>query len=222
MWPPISMVSPIARNFPTITDPARIGELLRAIDGYYGHPPTALALKLAAYVFARPGELRQAAWTEFELDAAIWRIPLERMKSRELDLVPLATQALTILRDLQFLTGSGRLLFPWVRTPERPISNNTLNAALRRLGYSAEEIVAHGFRSMASTCLNEQGWNPDLIELQLAHAERNQVRAAYNRAQRVEERRKMMQAWADYLDRLRSSGKSAREPVARDAAFVRR
>ena len=214
--------SPIARNFPTITDPARIGELLRAIDGYCGHPPTALALKLAPYVFVRPGELRQAAWTEFELDAGVWRIPRERMKSRELHLVPLATQALTILRDLQPLTGSGRLLFPSVRTPERPISNNTLNAALRRLGYSADEIVAHGFRSMASTCLNEQGWHPDLIELQLAHAERNQVRAAYNRAQRVEERRKMMQAWADYLDRLRSNGKSSRQRVASDAALVRR
>ena len=132
------------------------------------------------------------------------------MKAREAHLVPLSTQALRILRDLRPVTGDGRLVFPSLRSRERPISNNTLNAALRRLGYSTDEMVAHGFRSMASTCLNEQGWHPDLIELQLAHAERNQVRAAYNRAQRLEERRTMMQAWADYLDRLRcADGRAA-------------
>ena len=132
------------------------------------------------------------------------------MKAREAHLVPLSTQALRILRDLRPVTGDGRLVFPSLRSRERPISNNTLNAALRRLGYSTDEMVAHGFRSMASTCLNERGWHPDLIELQLAHAERNQVRAAYNRAQRLEERRTMMQAWADYLDRLRcADGRAA-------------
>lgn len=197
----------ITRNFPAITEPARIGELLRAIDGYMGQPSVASALKLASYVFVRPGELRQAEWSEVDLEGALWRIRAERMKAREAHLVPLSRQALQILNDLKPVTGAGRLLFPSLRSHERPISNNTLNAALRRLGYSTDEMVAHGFRSMASTCLNEQGWHPDLIELQLAHAERNQVRAAYNRAQRLEERSTMMQAWADYLDRLRSGPK---------------
>ena len=142
-----------------------------------------------------------------DLDGAEWRIPAARMKMREQHIVPLSSQAVSLLRELQPLTGSGRFLFPSLRTNERPISNNTLNAALRRLGYSGDEMVSHGFRSMASTCLNEQGWHPDLIELQLAHAERNEVRAAYNRAQRLDERRKMMQGWAGYLDSLRSGGK---------------
>jgi integrase len=197
----------ITRNFPSITEPARIGELLRAIDGYLGQASVACALKLAPYVFVRPGELRQAGWSEVDLQGALWRIPAERMKAREAHLVPLSRQAVQILNELKPVTGAGRLLFPSLRSQERPISNNTLNAALRRLGYSIDEMVAHGFRSMASTCLNEQGWHPDLIELQLAHAERNQVRAAYNRAQRLEERRTMMQAWADYLDSLRSGPK---------------
>jgi len=126
------------------------------------------------------------------------------MKSREAHLVPLSSQALVILRALEPVTGAGRYLFPSLRTTARPISNNTINAALRRLGYDKEQMTGHGFRSMASTCLNEQGWHPDLIELQLAHAERNQVRAAYNKAQRLGERRKMMPAWGDYLDALRA------------------
>jgi integrase len=127
------------------------------------------------------------------------------MKMRELHVVPLSSQALALLKDLHVLTGSGRLVFPSIRSKDRAISDNTLNAALRRLGFAGDEMVAHGFRSMASTCLNEQGWHPDLIELQLAHAERNEVRGAYNRAQRLGERRKMMQAWADYLDGLRAA-----------------
>jgi integrase len=191
-------------HFAAITQPAKIGELLRAIDGYVGQPATHAALKLAPYVFVRPGELRQAEWPEFELAAAEWRIPGERMKAGEPHLVPLSTQAIEILKWLQPITGHGRYLFPSLRTPTRPISDNTLNAALRRLGYSGEEMTGHGFRSMASTCLNELGWHPDLIELQLAHAERNKVRAAYNRAQRLDERRKMMKAWADYIDGLRA------------------
>lgn len=196
-------------HFAAITEPAKIGELLRAIDGYVGQPATHAALKLAPYVFVRPGELRQAEWQEFDLSAAEWRIPGERMKTGESHLVPLATQAIEILKWLQPITAHGRYLFPSLRTPTRPISDNTLNAALRRLGYSGEEMTGHGFRSMASTCLNEQGWHPDLIELQLAHAERNKVRAAYNRAQRLDERRKMMQAWANYLDGLRAGGNVA-------------
>jgi integrase len=194
----------VVRNHAAITEPARIGELLRAIEGYRGQPATECALKLLPLVFVRPGELRGAEWSELDLDAAEWRIPAARMKMREPHLVPLSRQAVALLRDLEPITGAGRYLFPSLRTAERPISSNTLNAALRRLGYSGDEMVSHGFRSMASTCLNEQGWHPDLIELQLAHAERNEVRGAYNRAQRLEERRQMMQAWADYLDGLRA------------------
>ena len=163
------------------------------------------ALRLAPLVFVRPGELRAAEWTEIDLDGAEWRIPAERMKMNETHIVPLSTQAIAIIEELHSITGHGRFLFPSLRTNERPISENTLNASLRRLGYSKEEMTAHGFRTIASTQLNELGWSPDVIELQLAHVERNKVRAAYNRAERMAERRKMMQAWADYLDGLRQS-----------------
>jgi integrase len=193
-----------SKNFASVTDPARVGELMRAIHGYSGHPVTALALKLAPLVFVRPGELRAAEWPEFDLANAEWRIPGERMKMGEPHLVPLSRQALAILRELQPLARGGRYLFPSLRTRDRPMSDNTINAALRRMGYTSEEQTGHGFRSMASTLLNEQGFPPDVIELQLAHTERNKVRAAYNKAQRLPERRKMMQAWADYLDRLRT------------------
>ena len=193
----------IVTNRAALTDPKDVGGLLRSIDNYIGQPATEYALKLAPYVFARPIELRAAEWTEFDLEKAEWRIPAARMKMNELHIVPLSKQAVDILRMLQPHTGAGRYLFPGLRTPTRPISENTLNAALRRLGYSKDQMTTHGFRAMASTLLNEQGWHPDVIELQLAHAERNEVRAAYNRAQRLDERRKMMQAWADYLDGLR-------------------
>ena len=189
-----------------ITDPKRVGELLRAIDDYTGQPSTHYALQLAPYVFVRPGELRAAEWSEIDFDKAEWRIPAERMKMREAHIVPLATQAVAILHKIQPLTGSGRFVFPSLRTNTRPISEGTLNAALRRVGFSKDEMTGHGFRTMASTLLNEQGWHPDLIELQLAHAERNKVRAAYNRAQRLDERRKMMQAYADYLGGLKAGG----------------
>jgi len=195
----------VRRNRPAILDPVRIGELMRAIAGYRGDVSTEFALRLLPLTFVRPGELRLAEWPEFNLKAAEWRIPAARMKMRELHVVPLSSQALALLKDLQVLTGSGSLVFPSIRSKDRPISDNTLNAALRRLGFAGDEMVAHGFRSMASTCLNEQGWHPDLIELQLAHAERNESRGAYNRAQRLPERRKMMQAWADYLDGLRAA-----------------
>jgi len=194
-----------SRNFASVTDPARVGELMRAIDGYSGYPVTALALKLAPLVFVRPGELRAAEWSEFDLPNGEWRIPAARMKMKEPHIVPLARQAIAILRELEPLARGGRYLFPSLRTRERPMSENTINAALRRLGYSSEEQTGHGFRSMASTLLNEQGFPPDVIELQLAHTERNKVRAAYNNAQRLPERRKMMQAWADYLDGLRTA-----------------
>ena len=191
------------QSYAAITDPARVGQLLRAIEDYDGQATTRAALKLAPYVFVRPGELRAAEWSEFDLERSEWRIPAERMKMGEMHVVPLAGQALEILRELHARTGEGRYVFPAIGKRERPLSENTLNAALRRLGYAKEEMTAHGFRSIASTLLNEQGWHPDLIELQLAHKERNKVRAAYNRAQRLEERRKMMQAWADHLDGLR-------------------
>ena len=197
-----------SRNFASVTDPARVGELMRAIDGYTGYPVTALALKLAPLVFVRPGELRAAEWSEFDLANAEWRIPAARMKMKEPHIVPLARQAIAIVRELEPLARGGRYLFPSLRTRDRPMSENTINAALRRLGYSSEEQTGHGFRSMASTLLNEQGFPPDVIELQLAHTERNKVRAAYNKAQRLPERRKMMQAWADYLDGLRAGGSS--------------
>ena len=197
-----------SRNFASVTDPVRVGELMRAIDGYTGYPVTALALKLAPLVFVRPGELRAAEWSKFDLSNAEWRIPAARMKMKEPHLVPLARQAIAILRELEPLARGGRYLFPSLRTRDRPMSENTINAALRRLGYSGEEQTGHGFRSMASTLLNEQGFPPDVIELQLAHTERNKVRAAYNKAQRLPERRKMMQAWADYLDGLRARGSS--------------
>ena len=202
------------RNRPAIVDPARIGELMRAIDGYRGDVSTEFALKLLPLTFVRPGELRLAEWVEFDLKAAEWRIPAARMKMRELHVVPLSRQAVALFKDLHTLTGDGRYAFPSLRSTERPISDNTINAALRRLGFTGDEMVAHGFRAMASTSLNEQGWHPDLIELQLAHAERNDSRGAYNRAQRLPERRKMMQAWADHLQTLSSKA----GPVDRTSA----
>ncbi|MDP9049347.1 MAG: site-specific integrase, partial [Acidobacteriota bacterium] len=189
-----------------IIEPVKVGELLRAIDGYDGQPATAASLKLAPYVFVRPAELRAAEWSEITLDAdqPEWRIPAERMKMREAHIVPLARQSVNILRTLQPITGRQQYVFPAIEGGGRPFSENTLNGRIRRLGYSSEEMTAHGFRTLASTLLNEQGVHPDLIELQLAQAERNTVRAAYNRAQRLAERRVMMQVWADYIDRLRT------------------
>ena len=200
-----ALKAPHNRHHATITDPVRIGELLRAIDGFTGQPVTLAALKLAPLAFVRPGELRHAEWAEFDLAAAVWRIPGERMKMKAAHIVPLSTPAVAILRDLYPLTGSGRYLFPGLRTASRPMSENTVNAALRRLGSGTDDMTGHGFRSMAASRLNEMGWNPDAIERQLAHAESNKVRAAYTHgAQYLDERIRMMQAWADYLDGLRA------------------
>ena len=192
-------------HFAAITHPLDVGALLRAIDSYRGQPSVEIALKIAPYIFVRPGELRAAQWAEVDLDATVWRIPAERMKMRRAHIVPLAPQVVRLLGDLNHITGSGKLLFPTLQDPNRPMSNNTLNAALRRLGYTLDQMTAHGFRSMASTLLNEKGWHPDLIELQLAHKERNETRGAYNRAERLSERRKMMLDWAEYLDGLRAA-----------------
>ena len=190
-------------NRAAVTDPREVAQLLRALDGYQGHFIVEAALKLAPIVFVRPGELRGAEWAEIDLDAAEWRIAAHRMKMRRPHLVSLAKQAVAILREIEPLTGRGRYVFPSPRSLQRPLSDNAIMAALRRIGYTGEQMTWHGFRAMASTLLNELGFPPDIIELQLAHQERNEVRAAYNRAQRLDERRKMMQAWADYLDGLR-------------------
>ncbi|HET8700844.1 MAG TPA: integrase arm-type DNA-binding domain-containing protein [Nitrococcus sp.] len=199
-----------------IIDPQQIGGLLRAIDGYQGQPVTRAALRLAPRLFVRPGNLRAMEWDELDFEAGEWRIPAGKMKMREAHIVPLASQVIAILRDLQSLTGRGRYCLPSLRTGDRPMSENTINAALRRLGYDKEEMCGHGFRAMASSILNEQGYHPDWIERQLGHAERNRVRAAYNRAQYLPERRKMMQAWADYLDGLAAGAPPSFRPLLRD------
>ncbi len=195
------------RHFASITNPKEVGELLRAIDGYQGTAEVRAALKLAPLSFVRPIELRRAEWSEFDLDEAEWRISAKKMKMRAPHIVPLSTQAIELLRQLQFLTGKGQYLFPGARTPRRHMSENTVNAALRRLGYAGDQMTGHGFRSMASTLLHEQGWKHESIERQLSHAERDQVSASYNYAEYLPERRRMMQAWADYLDTLRENRK---------------
>jgi integrase len=191
------------KHHASFTDPNSLAGLLRAIDSYDGSNVVRSALRLAPMVFVRPGELRAAEWKEFDLDAAEWRISAERMKMRAQHIVPLSRQALAILRDMKPVTGTGRFVFPSPRTAKRPLSDNGMLAALRRMGYEQGVLTVHGFRSTASTLLNEQGWNPDAIERQLAHSERDGVRAAYNYAEYLPERRKMMQAWSDYLDKLK-------------------
>lgn len=190
------------RHHAALTDPGAIGALLRAIEEYAGSPVSRLALRFAALTFVRPGELRHAEWAEF--DGADWRIPGEKMKAGEAHIVPLSAQAVAILDELRPLTADGRYLFPSERTRARPMSENTVTAALRRMGYSKDEMTGHGFRSVASTLLHELGFPPMVIERQLAHAERNKVADAYNRAALLPERRRMMQAWADHLDALRA------------------
>jgi len=207
-----ALTAPKVIHRSAIVDPADMGALLRAIEDYDGLPLTKAALKLAPLVFVRPGELRKAEWAEFDLEHAEWRIPAAKMKMRRLHRVPLSKQALAIIHDLGALSGGGRWLFPSVRSTSRSMSENTLNAALRRLGYSKDQMTAHGFKGMASTRLNELGrWNPDAIERQLAHQESNDVRRAYmHAAEYWPERVKMMQTWADYLDELRDAGKAVR------------
>lgn len=202
-----ALATPKTRHRASITDPTKIGPLLRAIDGYQGSVVTACALKLAPLLFVRPGELRHAEWAEIDLASAEWRIPAVKMKMRQTHIVPLSKQAIVVLEELQPLTGNSRYVFPSIRSNRDPMSENTVLAALRRLDYSGEEMSGHGFRSMASTRLHEMGWPHDAIERQLAHAERNKVSAAYNYAEHLPERRKMMQAWADYLDVLRADRK---------------
>jgi integrase len=194
---------PRVRHHAAVTDPRQLGDLLRALWSYRGGFVVASALKLAPLVFVRPGELRHAEWAEIDLDAATWCIPAHKMKMRQAHIVPLSTQALAVLRELEPLTGRGQYVFPSPRTPRRCMSENALTVALRALGYSGDTMTAHGFRSTASTLLHEQGYPSDVIERQLAHKEGNAVKDAYNRAAHLPERIRMMQAWADYLDGLR-------------------
>jgi integrase len=197
------------------TSPEMVAPLLRALNGYQGTFVVKCALRLAPMLFVRPGELRKAEWAEMDLDRAEWRIPIERMKRRQTEkkagqgevahIVPLPRQAVVILQDLHRLTGNGRYVFPSHRSEERPMCDNAVNAALRRMGFGKDEIVSHGFRHMASTLLHEMGFSSHLIEKQLSHADRNRIRAVYNQAEYLPDRRVMMQRWADYLDQLKET-----------------
>jgi integrase len=199
-----AIASPAAKHRAAIIEPKDFGALLRSIEAYQGSPETCAALQLLAMTFVRPGELRSAEWSEFDLDSAIWSIPANKMKMRRRHRVPLAPQAVTVLRDLHPITGRGRYLFPSARSSARCMSENTINAALRRLGFKQEEMTAHGFRSAASSMLNESGiWSADAVERQLAHVDADSVRRAYARADYWDERVRMMSWWADKCDELR-------------------
>ncbi len=225
-------LAPVPDNhFASITDPRKVGGLIRAIRGYEGADVTRCALQLAPLLFVRPGELRAARWDEFAFDLADppkgkkpqhaepqWRIPAERMKMREQHIVPLSTQAVAILRKLHAVTGPDGYLFPSVRSKARSMSENTINAALRGMGYTKDEMTGHGFRHMASTLLHERGYKSEWIERQLAHGDRNASRARYNFAEHLLERRKMMQEWADYLDGLASGAKVVNIKAAKKKA----
>ena len=196
------------RHLSAITDPVKAAGLLRAIDGYEGSFVVKCALRLAPLLFVRPGELRHMEWAEIDLESAEWNIPVTKMKTRQPHLVPLSRQALEILRELQPLTGNGRYVFPSFRSPNRPMSDNAVLAALRSMGYEKSEMSGHGFRAMARTILDEVlQERPDLIEHQLAHVVRDPLGRAYNRTTHLPARRKMMQRWADYLDGLKSGSK---------------
>jgi integrase len=192
------------RHYAAITEPKKVGELLRAMYNYSGHPYAVAALKLAPMLFVRPGELRGAEWIEIDLDAAEWRIPGSKMKMKLDHIVPLSTQAVAVLRAMHVLTGTGRYVFPSIRTADRCMSENTINAALRAMGYGPDVMTGHGFRAMARTILDEVlEERVDLIEHQLAHAVKDVNGRAYNRTTHLPARRAMMQRWSDYLDKLR-------------------
>lgn len=200
-----ALIVPKVTHRAAIVTPKDVGVLLRAIDAYSGYPITHAALRLAPHVFVRPGELRHAEWTEFDLTKNVWTIPAEKTKMRVAHRVPLTRQVLAILEELRELSGNRRYLFPAQGKRDRPMCENTINLALRRMGFDGKTMTAHGFRAMASTLLNEQGhWNPDAIERQLGHAESDEVRRAYARGEHWEERLAMMKSWSDYLDQLRS------------------
>jgi len=191
-----------AKKMAAITEPKKVKELLLAIRDYEGHFISRCALQLSALTFVRPGELRQAEWQEINWTKKEWLIPANKMKAKRDHTVPLAEQTLEVLQELEPLTGQERYVFPSLRTTTRPMSNNTVLGALRRMGFSKDEMTPHGFRSMASTLLHENGWEHEIIELQLAHSKRDKVAAAYDRSRHLPDRRKMMQWWADYLQKL--------------------
>jgi len=200
-----ALPQPNENHHAAITDPKEVAPLLRALDGYQGHFVVKCALRLAPLLFVRPGELRHMEWMEVDLDEAVWNIPATKMKMREAHIVPLSVQAVEILRELQPLTGASRYVFPSGRSFARPMSNNAINAALRRMGYDKDTMTAHGFRAMARTILDEVlQVRPDFIEHQLAHAVKDPNGRAYNRTAHLAERKKMMQRWADYLDGLKA------------------
>jgi integrase len=199
-----ALLTPTVTHYGAIIESRQVGKLLRAIDGYDGQPLTKLAMQLAPHVFVRPGELRHAEWNEFDFDGALWTIPAHKTKMRKDHRVPLSTQVLAILVEARGLTGPDGYVFPSIRARSRPMSDNTINAGLRRLGYATDEMTAHGFRAMASTLLNESGkWHPDAIERALAHGDGDKVRAAYHRGAHWNERVEMAQWWSNHLDELR-------------------
>lgn len=216
-----ALKTPIPKPMAAVLKPADVAALLRAIDEYKGTHVVRCAFKLAPLVFVRPGELRAAEWSEFDLEAATWTIPAARMKlgkaakadATRSHIVPLSRQAVAILRDAHALTADGRYVFPGARSDGKPMSENAITAALRRMGYDGDTMTWHGFRSIASTMLNERGYNPDAIEAQLAHTPGNKVRAAYNRAKHLPERIRMMQEWGDHLDKLKN-GPAARNELS--------
>lgn len=202
-----ALIQPRVKHFAAITEPTAFGGLLRAIEDYSGDPAVMHALKLTPHLFQRPGELRQMEWAEINFEKAVWTLPSDKMKMRQPHAVPLSRQALAILKSMQGLTGKGKYVFPSVRTRARPISENTVTAALRRMGYTKEQMTTHGFRTSASSLLNESGkWNPDAIERALAHMVSGEIRRIYNQSAYWAERVAMAQWWSDYLDELREGG----------------
>jgi integrase len=202
-----ALVSPKARHYAAILEPDKFGDLLRAIDGYDCHAITNLALRIAPHVFVRPGELRHGEWKEIDWEKSIWTIPAGKMKARRAHAVPLSRQVLRLFRELQEVTSHGSYMFPTIYSRFRPMSENTINVAFRRMGFGKDEVTAHGLRSTASTMLNESGlWHPDAIERALAHGDSNAIRGVYNRGNYWDERVRMAQWWSDYIDQLREGG----------------
>jgi len=213
-----ALIAPQVTHHAAIVEPAKVGELLRAIEEYSGRHETHFALRLAPHVFLRPGELRNGKWSEIDFAEKIWRIPAERMKMKQTHTVPLSRQSLYLLHELRTLARPSEFLFPALHTTRRSMSENTMNVALRRLGYERDEMTSHGFRAMASTLLNESGlWHPDAIERALAHGPKDKVRAAYHRGAHWAERVSMAQWWSDYLDQLRLGGKVIKHRFKRRA-----
>ena len=188
-----------------LTGPNEVGGLMRALYSFTGTPEVKYMAIFSIYTFPRPQEVRYAEWTEIDFERSLWVLPPEKMKMKRKHIVPLSKQAVSVLKYIHPLTGDGKFIFPSLRSKALPISDNTINAALRRMGFSKEEQTHHGFRGTASTLLHEKGWDTEIIEMQLSHVDKNAVRSAYNHAKYLPQRIKMMQAWADYLDELKDS-----------------